>query len=104
MCAWSPDIAACNCSTTPLPTIFFMIASPLSARSSGEVVDCPGSGSGNPSFGQHFVGGLQEVDDFGDADVRHGLVHDFLDFHRGDPGGQGRTEHDPVLRQGPGRR
>ncbi len=64
------------------------------------VVDWPGKGNGMPSLGQHFVRGVDEVEDLGHADVRHGLVDDLLDLDRGDPDGERRAEHDAVLAQG----
>ena len=57
-------------------------------------------GQRDASLGEHLVGGVDEVEDLGHADVRHRLVHDLLDLDRSDPDGERRAEHDAVLAQG----
>ena len=49
------------------------------------------------ALGEHVVGGVQEVEHLRQTDVRHGLIDDLLDLHRGDPGRQSGAEHRPVL-------
>jgi hypothetical protein len=49
------------------------------------------------SLGEHFIGGLDEVESPGDPQVRHRLVQNLLGLNWSDPNGQRRAEHGPVL-------
>ena len=51
------------------------------------------------ALGEDVVGCVNEVEGLSHADVGDGLVDDLLYLDRGDPAGEGGTEHDPVLTQ-----
>ena len=50
------------------------------------------------TFGEHFVGGVQEVEHLRQTDVRHGLVDDLLDLDRGDARRSARRRASPGTR------
>ena len=79
--------------------ICFWTARPFSIRVSGVVVDWPGRGNATPSFGENLVGGVDEVEHLGHADIGHGLVDDLLDLDRRDADGERRAEHHAILAQ-----